>query len=32
VEDQAAAFQTEADSRRDESNQHGCRENRKDNE
>jgi hypothetical protein len=32
VENPAAAYQTEADSRRNEGNQHGSRENYKDNE
>jgi hypothetical protein len=32
VEDQAAADQTETNSWRDERNQHGCGENRKNNE
>jgi len=32
VENQGAAYQTEAEARRDERNQHSRRENRKDNE
>jgi hypothetical protein len=32
VEDQGAAYQTEAEPRRDERNQHSGREDRKDNE